>query len=256
MLTTDLSLKEDPAYRKIAKRFQENPEEFELELIDAGIEEVELEEDMFMTTTPMEEFHNVQKKLEEMGLEPRISAEVDDMAMLRLLARDSGSLALVPEVVVQDELREHLEEQSVWPGERESHLHRAQLADLAHFTGGVFSLSGVPYSGGPLSSSFTTDSDFDTGGGITIENVKGKVKEKIYHAKDYLGERYQAVSDKVKNRYESAANTAREKASEVKSRVDQVEMDDVVDQMRDYVRSNPGKALLISIGVGFGSTVT
>ncbi len=30
MFTTDLSLKEDPAYRKIAKRFQENPAEFEL----------------------------------------------------------------------------------------------------------------------------------------------------------------------------------------------------------------------------------
>lgn len=30
MFTTDLSLKEDPEYRKIAKRFQENPEEFEL----------------------------------------------------------------------------------------------------------------------------------------------------------------------------------------------------------------------------------
>lgn len=32
-------------------------------------------------------------------------AEVDDMAMLRLLARDSGGLAVVPEVVVQDELQ-------------------------------------------------------------------------------------------------------------------------------------------------------
>ena len=30
MFTTDLSLKLDPSYRKIAKRFQENPEEFEL----------------------------------------------------------------------------------------------------------------------------------------------------------------------------------------------------------------------------------
>jgi len=30
MLTTDLSLREDPAYRKISKRFLENPEEFEL----------------------------------------------------------------------------------------------------------------------------------------------------------------------------------------------------------------------------------
>ena len=37
---------------------------------------------------------------------PRIAAEVDDMAMLRLLARDSGAITVVPEVVVQDELRE------------------------------------------------------------------------------------------------------------------------------------------------------
>ncbi len=45
---------------------------------------------------------------EERGLAPRISAEVDDMAMLRLLARDSGSVAMVPEVVVQDELEQGL----------------------------------------------------------------------------------------------------------------------------------------------------
>ncbi|WP_435608272.1 LysR family transcriptional regulator [Pseudomonas knackmussii] len=39
------------------------------------------------------------------GLAPVICAEVDDMAMLRLLARDSGDLALLPAVVVQDELQ-------------------------------------------------------------------------------------------------------------------------------------------------------
>jgi LysR family transcriptional activator of nhaA len=39
------------------------------------------------------------------GVTPRIRAEVDDMAMLRLIARDSGWLAVLPEVVVQDELR-------------------------------------------------------------------------------------------------------------------------------------------------------
>jgi LysR family transcriptional activator of nhaA len=36
---------------------------------------------------------------------PRLRAEVDDMAMLRLIARDSGWLTILPEVVVQDELR-------------------------------------------------------------------------------------------------------------------------------------------------------
>ncbi|MBU1859903.1 MAG: substrate-binding domain-containing protein, partial [Gammaproteobacteria bacterium] len=39
------------------------------------------------------------------GLSPTICAEVDDMAMLRLLARDSGDVALLPAVVVQDELQ-------------------------------------------------------------------------------------------------------------------------------------------------------
>jgi LysR family transcriptional activator of nhaA len=36
---------------------------------------------------------------------PLVRAEVDDMAMLRLIARDSGWLACLPEVVVQDELQ-------------------------------------------------------------------------------------------------------------------------------------------------------
>jgi LysR family transcriptional regulator, transcriptional activator of nhaA len=36
---------------------------------------------------------------------PRLRAEVDDMAMLRLIARDSGWVTVLPEVVVQDELQ-------------------------------------------------------------------------------------------------------------------------------------------------------
>ena len=42
--------------------------------------------------------------LELAGVRPIIFAEVDDMAMLRLLARDSDGLALVPPIVVRDEL--------------------------------------------------------------------------------------------------------------------------------------------------------
>lgn len=38
------------------------------------------------------------------GVTPKLRAEVDDMAMLRLIARDSGWLTVLPEVVVQDEL--------------------------------------------------------------------------------------------------------------------------------------------------------
>jgi LysR family transcriptional regulator, transcriptional activator of nhaA len=39
------------------------------------------------------------------GVRYRLRGEVDDMALLRLLARDSDAVALVPSVVVQDELR-------------------------------------------------------------------------------------------------------------------------------------------------------
>ncbi|KPN78219.1 LysR family transcriptional regulator [Shewanella xiamenensis] len=42
---------------------------------------------------------------EQHGLSLTPYAEVDDMAMLRLLARDSGAVAVVPEVVVQDEIQ-------------------------------------------------------------------------------------------------------------------------------------------------------
>ena len=48
---------------------------------------------------------------EARGIAVDIFAEVDDMAMLRLLARDSGGVALVPAVVVQDELKTGLLQQ-------------------------------------------------------------------------------------------------------------------------------------------------
>ncbi len=42
---------------------------------------------------------------ERKQLSIEVAAEADDMAMLRLLARDSRAIALLPEVVVRDELR-------------------------------------------------------------------------------------------------------------------------------------------------------
>lgn len=64
-----------------------DPEEFELELIDAGVEEIELEEDTFMITTPLEDFHKVQLKLQEMGVEP-------ESAELQRIANDTLDLTL------------------------------------------------------------------------------------------------------------------------------------------------------------------
>ncbi|MEL7459638.1 MAG: LysR family transcriptional regulator [Pseudomonadota bacterium] len=41
---------------------------------------------------------------DQLGLRPRIAAEVDDMAMVRLLAREGAGLAVAPAVVLADEL--------------------------------------------------------------------------------------------------------------------------------------------------------
>lgn len=50
-------------------------DEFELELIDGGAEEIEKDEDMITVTCAMEDFGNLNKKLEEMGVEP-VSADL------------------------------------------------------------------------------------------------------------------------------------------------------------------------------------
>jgi LysR family transcriptional activator of nhaA len=46
--------------------------------------------------------------LELAEIRPIILAEVDDMAMLRLLAREREGLALVPPIVVRDELKSRM----------------------------------------------------------------------------------------------------------------------------------------------------
>lgn len=42
--------------------------------------------------------------VDRLGIRPMIAGEVDDMAMLRLMARERGGLAVVPPIVVRDEL--------------------------------------------------------------------------------------------------------------------------------------------------------
>jgi len=54
---------------------EHDPEELELELIDAGIEEFETEDDVFIITCAIEDFGNVQKKIEELNIEAE-SAEL------------------------------------------------------------------------------------------------------------------------------------------------------------------------------------
>jgi ElaB/YqjD/DUF883 family membrane-anchored ribosome-binding protein len=71
-------------------------------------------------------------------------------------------------------------------------------------------------------------------------NAGGDAESRFGKAKDFVNEKYSAASDAVRGQY----NRVREK-------VDDVDFGAITDQVRSYVRSNPGKALLISVGVGF-----
>jgi ElaB/YqjD/DUF883 family membrane-anchored ribosome-binding protein len=78
--------------------------------------------------------------------------------------------------------------------------------------------------------------DETTSGANTGEDADSRFGK----AKDFVNEKYSAASDAVRNQY----NRVREK-------VEDVDFGAITDQVRGYVRSNPGKALLISVGVGF-----
>ena len=59
-------------------------------------------------------------------------------------------------------------------------------------------------------------------------------------AKDFVNDKYNVASEKVRAGY-----------NQVREKVEDVDFGAITDQVRSYVRSNPGKALLISVGVGF-----
>jgi ElaB/YqjD/DUF883 family membrane-anchored ribosome-binding protein len=69
------------------------------------------------------------------------------------------------------------------------------------------------------------EQDFETPAGDASETPKGRMDR----AREFVGSKYEQ---------------ARSKAQEI-------DVPEFVDQVRTYVRSNPGKALLISIGAGF-----
>ena len=74
------------------------------------MEEIELEDDSFMITAPMEEFHNVQMKLQEMGLEP-------DSADLQRIPNDTIELTVEQSVQIMkiiEEFEDDDDVQSVW----------------------------------------------------------------------------------------------------------------------------------------------
>lgn len=65
------------------------------------------------------------------------------------------------------------------------------------------------------------------------------------------GGRFGRARQFVGEKYENASGAVRDGYNAMRERVEDVDFGAITDQVRTYVRSNPGKALLISVGVGF-----
>jgi len=84
-----------------------------------------------------------------------------------------------------------------------------------------------------------------------LGKAKEFVNQKYTSASDSVKSRYDAAAESVKSGYDAASESVKDRYTAVKGKIDEIDFDQVTDQVRGYVRSNPGKALLISVGIGF-----
>lgn len=70
----------------------------------ATLRELLAREPLVLPTVDSSIRSGVDALLDRLGIRPRIAAEIDDMAMMRLMAREGIGLAVVPPIVVRDEL--------------------------------------------------------------------------------------------------------------------------------------------------------
>jgi YebC/PmpR family DNA-binding regulatory protein len=94
-----------------------DPDEFQLEMIDAGVEEVDMEDDTFIITTSMEDFHQVQMKLHGMGVEP-------DSAELQRIPADTVELPVEEAVKIMRVIEEFEDDDDV-----QSVSHNLEVTD-------------------------------------------------------------------------------------------------------------------------------
>ncbi|MFP4447675.1 MAG: YebC/PmpR family DNA-binding transcriptional regulator [Bacteroidales bacterium] len=101
-------------------------EELELELIDAGAEDIEVEDDFIRVITALEDFGGIQKKLEELNIEPEnsslqmipkttkavdVESAMKVMKMIDAFEEDDDVQAVYHNMELTDELQEALNNQ-------------------------------------------------------------------------------------------------------------------------------------------------
>jgi ElaB/YqjD/DUF883 family membrane-anchored ribosome-binding protein len=81
----------------------------------------------------------------------------------------------------------------------------------------------------------------------SVENTAKAVEDKIDDARASAGDRAARIRETVGQ----VADNVKAKASSLRDKIRDTEWDDVVDNVKGYVRDNPGKSVAIALGVGF-----
>ena len=100
-----------------------NRDDFEMELIDAGAEDIALEDDIFTVTTAMEDFGSMIKKLEQLSIEPEsaslqripkttVTLDIDStrkvLKLIDIIEEDDDVQSVYHTLEISDEMAEKL----------------------------------------------------------------------------------------------------------------------------------------------------
>ena len=80
-----------------------------------------------------------------------------------------------------------------------------------------------------------------------VDSTAKAVEEKIDAARAAAGDRGARIRETVSQ----VTDNVKAKASSLRDKIRDTEWDDVVDNVKGYVRDNPGKSVAIALGVGF-----
>src|SRR5664280_2692829 len=83
------------------------------------------------------------------------------------------------------------------------------------------------------------------------EGSMEKAKEALGEGYGKLRSRSAEAYDKAKEQFDKLAAEIKKGYAKVKAKVQEIDVKEVRDDVVDYVRRNPGKSILIALGVGF-----
>lgn len=78
-----------------------------------------------------------------------------------------------------------------------------------------------------------------------------RARDAVSSASDKVKEKVSSAGDSVKKTYASASEKAKTQYGEVRDKVKDIELEESIESARNWVRENPGTAVLLSVGVGF-----